>query len=246
MQAVIEFIVKDKMFTEKKMKKILSLFVLTFCLMLTVGLISACSDNYCSHSYKVEITKEATCTETGIATYKCSKCNESYSSVIPKNDHDYVSEEVQTATCTQEGIVKYTCSLCKFSYEQKSDPLGHTTAPIGAAVEATCIKAGITAGSRCTTCNAVLEEQKIIPIVDHIYNRGVCKWCSDEKTYYVTFTANGQVVEKVPYTVSSKSIEEPDVPEDPYCVRASWESYELGYSDITVNALYTYKNYDIT
>ncbi|WP_026663064.1 POTRA domain-containing protein [Butyrivibrio proteoclasticus] len=56
----------------------------------------------CEHDYVETITKEATCAENGEMVSKCSKCGDSYKTVIPATGkHDYVSETTKEATCTE-------------------------------------------------------------------------------------------------------------------------------------------------
>lgn len=64
-------------------------------------------------------------------------------------------------------------------------------------------------------------------------------------TYYVTFVADGSVVAKVPYTVESHSVNEPAVPAKSG-FRGVWASYNLGTSDITVQAVYSFAAYQAT
>ena len=56
--------------------------------------------------------------------------------------------------------------------------------------------------------------------------------------YKATFVADGTKVDEVPFTVETTSITEPAVPEKTGYTGA-WESYTLGVSDITINAIYT-------
>ena len=44
--------------------------------------VTACGTTKCSHSYSSEITKAATCKESGIKTYTCSICGDSYTEKI--------------------------------------------------------------------------------------------------------------------------------------------------------------------
>lgn len=46
--------------------------------------------------------------------------------------------------------------------------------------EATCLEAGLTAGQKCSTCDKILVEQKIIPIQSHSYIDGYCYLCDKE------------------------------------------------------------------
>ena len=47
------------------------------------------STTACTHSYTAEVTTAATCTDTGIRTYTCSKCGDSYTQVIPATGHSF-------------------------------------------------------------------------------------------------------------------------------------------------------------
>ena len=67
------------------------------------------------HNYTCTITREATCTQTGIKTYTC-KCGDSYTETIPKLNHKYTSSVTVEATKEKEGEMTYTCSLCGHSY----------------------------------------------------------------------------------------------------------------------------------
>ena len=79
--------------------------------------VTACGTTKCSHSQSSEITKAATCKETGIKTYTCSVCGDSYTEEIAKlTTHSYTSKVTKTATCKESGIKTYTCSVCGDSY----------------------------------------------------------------------------------------------------------------------------------
>ena len=65
-------------------------------------------------------------------------------------------------------------------------------------------------------------------------------------TYYATFTADGnQVGDKVPFTVESESISEPEIPgKEGYT--GKWSEYIIAASDITVNAEYIINEYTVS
>ena len=67
------------------------------------------------HTYTSKITKAATCTATGVRTYTCSKCGDSYTETIAKTGHNY-SEVIVGSTFTQEGYSIYTCDDCGDTY----------------------------------------------------------------------------------------------------------------------------------
>jgi len=76
-----------------------------------------------------EVTKKATCTESGERRLYCDICNEIYKTeVIPQLVHtDIVLKEGFAATCTEPGITDYFyCTSCMRTYEQEVIPaFGH-------------------------------------------------------------------------------------------------------------------------
>lgn len=63
-----------------------------------------------THSYTATVTKQPTCTETGIKTFTCS-CGDSYTEAIPAKGHQY-QDTVIAPTMTENGSIIYTCSGC--------------------------------------------------------------------------------------------------------------------------------------
>ena len=82
-----------------------------------------------------DVTKKATCSETGIETRTCSRCNETETKEIPINEkaHDTyleIDETTNTATCVEPGrATQYeVCSICEEVVKQKrinTSPAGH-------------------------------------------------------------------------------------------------------------------------
>ena len=65
-----------------------------------------------THSYASSITKEASCTETGIMTYTC-ECGDNYAEEIEKIAHTEGDWEiVSEATCTTQGRKTKKCTVC--------------------------------------------------------------------------------------------------------------------------------------
>ncbi len=63
--------------------------------------------------------------------------------------------------------------------------------------------------------------------------------------YTATFVVDGKVIAEIPFTVETKSIDEPTIPaKNGYS--ASWSKYTLGTSDITINAVYSTISYSVT
>ena len=79
-----------------------------------------------THVFNDLITKEATCIETGIRTYTCTKCGDIYNEDIPinPNAHHYTSEITKEPTCTEYGVRTYTCE-CGDSYTENIEKNSH-------------------------------------------------------------------------------------------------------------------------
>lgn len=131
----------------------------------------------------------ATCTQKGLsAGTKCSVCNtwivpQYESSLNPNNHtgsivnagtkeihtkynccnktvstaHSYTEVVTLAATCTKDGTKSHQCS-CGYSYTTTIAKTGHTIVPLGATT-ATCKTPGLTSGTKCSTCNAIIDQQ---------------------------------------------------------------------------------------
>lgn len=122
------------------------------------------------HSYdEGTITKEATCTEKGVITYKCQKCSNTYTAEIAAKGHNYEAAIVE-ATCTEKGYTIHQCSNCNDSYNDSYvEPVGHsydagviTQVPTD---ESTGVKT-----YTCAKCRTTRTE--IIPATGHSYDEG--------------------------------------------------------------------------
>ncbi|MBR1641838.1 MAG: hypothetical protein IJ683_05890 [Butyrivibrio sp.] len=70
------------------------------------------------HNYEKEITKEATCTENGLATFTCSNCGDSYTEDIISTEHNYIKK---TADIDIDNCLKYVCANCQDSYVEEHE-----------------------------------------------------------------------------------------------------------------------------
>ena len=127
------------------------------------------------HDYVSTVTKDSTCTETGVRTYTCTHDNShTYTEVIEKLSHTpaaAVEENREEATCTKEGsydsVVK--CSVCgeELSRETKTiDKVAHSSVEIPA-VAPTCTEKGKTAGAECSACGEILTAQTDVDALGH-------------------------------------------------------------------------------
>ena len=122
------------------------------------------------HASVEDAAVEPTCTETGLTVGShCSTCGEVLTpqETVPALGHDWSEWAVTTpATCTEAGEEARTCARCKEAETREVKALGHTTVE-DAAVEPTCTETGLTAGSHCSTCGAVLTPQETVPALGH-------------------------------------------------------------------------------
>ena len=128
-----------------------------------------------------EVTKQATCEETGSQTRTCSVCNETETEEIPLAEHSYGEWQVtEKATCTEDGEQKRTCKVCGHEETETLSALGHTWGDWQIVEEATC-KDGLRKHV-CETCGA--EEEEIIPASgEHKYIDTVIPPTVDEPGY---------------------------------------------------------------
>ena len=170
------------------------------------------------HNYTSEVTKPATCVETGIKTFTCTKCGDTYEEVIPMLEHKQATREENRVEpdCTNSGsydTVTY-CTECneELSRETTTIPaLGHNMI-VDEAKDPTCTETGLTEGSHCSRCDYKVE-QEVIEALGHDYGEWVitkqpevgvpgeqqktCKRCEDV------------IIEEIP----ALEPEEPEIPE---------------------------------
>ncbi|MCD7785940.1 MAG: hypothetical protein LUH18_10300 [Oscillospiraceae bacterium] len=81
------------------------------------------------HIYTSTVTTEATCGATGLMTYTCSVCGESYTETIAATgNHIVVTDEAVAATCTSTGLTEGShCSVCNavIVAQEEVAALGH-------------------------------------------------------------------------------------------------------------------------
>lgn len=71
-----------------------------------------------THTWNTEITKAATCTETGEQTSTCTECGATTTKTISKAEHTY-TVVTQSGTCQETAKEIYTCAVCGYSYTKE-------------------------------------------------------------------------------------------------------------------------------
>ena len=81
----------------------------------------------------------------------------------PGHEYEYVT--IRKATCTQDGVEVKQCKNCDWQLTDNKivhEKLGHVVVE-DPAVDPTETEEGLTAGSHCSRCGAVLEPQQVVP-----------------------------------------------------------------------------------
>ena len=119
-----------------------------------------------------KVANDATCTEAGnTAEITCALCGAilQASETIEATGHDWreVSEE---PTCTWEGYTGEECANCYEwqNWTKTAEALGHDPVT-DEAVAPTHDDSGLTEGSHCSRCDAILTAQTVIPALGHNY-----------------------------------------------------------------------------
>lgn len=123
------------------------------------------------------VTKEPTCTESGVRTYTCENGNIMYES-IPALGHKEVIDPAKDATCTETGLTEGKhCSVCGETLVAQAEvPMKPHTPKATEIVPATCTEDGSAGGIVCAVCGTTLEGSKRIPARHH-YVGGYCTVC---------------------------------------------------------------------
>ena len=135
----------------------------------------------CVHNYSGIITKQPDCLNSGVMTYLCSECGESYTENIDATGHS-MKTVVTKPTCTDAGYTTYTCSSCGYSYiGDRTTALGHGYSTT--VVPNTCTDAGYTL-YQCVSCGYSYTGDRTTAL-GHSYVNGSCSNCGGRDPSYV-------------------------------------------------------------
>lgn len=175
-------------------------------------------------------------TENNVKTDTCKVCHATKTEVISGDKTHHLFHHVaKAATCTEAGNIEYWecvdegCGKYFSDSEAKNEitdknsvkiPVKEHTLVPDAAVAATCIRSGLTAGTHCSVCHKVITPQTVIPATgNHTWDAGkvitpatcttagrkqhTCTVCGH--TEYVTILALGHTVVKDPAVAATCS-----------------------------------------
>lgn len=107
----------------------------------------------CEHQYEEKTTKEASCSETGVKTFTCTSCGDSYTEEISTIDHTFGAPTVtKEATCQTKGEETSTCSVCGETKLSETELGEHKYGEWIVTKKATSTSIGEERSS-CTICN---------------------------------------------------------------------------------------------
>ncbi|MBR6825233.1 MAG: S-layer homology domain-containing protein [Oscillospiraceae bacterium] len=124
------------------------------------------------------ITTAPTCMESGVLTYTCGNCGDTYTEALLALGHSY-EERILTPTCTEEGGKANVCALCgDVQILEAVPPTGHAYGE-GVVTPPTCTAEGYTT-STCVVCG---ESQRtdIVSPTGHSFEEGICTACGEEE-----------------------------------------------------------------
>lgn len=128
------------------------------------------------HQYdeKWTIDTEPTCFKEGSKSIHCKNCDVRKDvTIIGEKAHDYkLKSIIDEATCMEDGVSEYICVDCDDIIYKDIPSKGHTEV-VDEAVDATCIKTGLTEGLYCSECGAVIKKQETVDKTSHEYGEWI-------------------------------------------------------------------------
>ena len=103
-----------------------------------------------AHAYRLTADVLPTCTVTGLKTYTCSYCQDTYSDVVPVLGHAYTGTSY-APTCTLEGYTNNVCNRCDYSIvTNRVDTIPHSYLGTGISVDGL----NVSYSTKCKYCGA--------------------------------------------------------------------------------------------
>lgn len=151
------------------------------------------------HDYASKITTKASCTEDGVLTYICTRCDEGYTEKIPATGHKY-NDVVTEASCDKGGYTLHTCANCGDSYKDNFiAPTGHKYTKT-TVKQASCETDGVNVYT-CDTCGDSYSE--VIKAKGHVYASEVTKKANCTDDGVITYTC-ANCVDKYTEVIKAK------------------------------------------
>lgn len=104
---------------------------------------------------------EATCTTAQV----CTVCNAELVAALGHAESEWIVD--LEPTCTEEGAKHKTCSTCDATTKTEVIAAKGHSSVVDKAKAATCTETGLTEGSHCSVCQAILVEQHVVAVLGH-------------------------------------------------------------------------------
>lgn len=117
-----------------------------------------------THDFQTQLTRPATCGQTGLYTHTCTVCGVFQTETIPMlPDHTFGSWTVSAApTCTSDGSQTRVCAVCGHTETQAIPAAGHSWASAYTVDVAPAYSHPGSQSIHCTSCDAV-KDSTILP-----------------------------------------------------------------------------------
>ena len=124
------------------------------------------------HSFVVtSVLSAATCTAKGSEAVRCSVCGVTETRTVPALGHNYGDNWVvdKAPTCTAKGEKSLHCRRCGARKNVTAIDRAPHTEVVNVIKAPTCTEAGVSGGSHCAVCGAVLSTSQSIPPTGHSF-----------------------------------------------------------------------------
>ncbi len=140
-------------------------------------LVEEMPQDYCKHDWgKWKVKSEASCTETGLRTRKCSICGKKESETTKKVEHDWSKWKVtKQATCSTKGSRERSCKICG-TKEKEEYYEDHEFGAWEITKEPTCTEQGERQHT-CKNCNTT--KTQALDMLPHEYEYKVVTEATD-------------------------------------------------------------------
>ncbi|MBQ8603250.1 MAG: phosphodiester glycosidase family protein [Oscillospiraceae bacterium] len=194
---------------------------------------TVCGDTYTDtavpatgHNYVGVITTQPTCEDTGVETFTCSNCDDSYTEEVAAKGHSYVPVTTP-AKCEQDAFTVYTCkndAAHTYTVIAEGSAIGHKWNKGVITTPATCTTDGV----RTLTCenDATHTTTEIVPATDHRWNAGIITTqptCTEEGVK--TFTCLNNSEHTKTEAVSARGHNYTSTVTDPTCEKDGYTTH---------------------
>ena len=128
----------------------------------------------CDHEWDAGvITTKPTCTDDGVKTFTCKKCNTTREEPITHEGHKSDAGTITTEpTCTEKGEKTYKCTVCGEVLKTETVPeKGHSWDEGVVTTEPTCTEEGVKTYT-CTVSDCKAIKTEVLPALDHDWDEG--------------------------------------------------------------------------